>query len=53
MRRALVRRLPALTRFYSGAIHPLNVEHYTLRELSEYVTQMDQFHAEQERRQRG
>lgn len=47
MRRGLLRRLPALTRFYYGAIHPLNVEQFTLAELSEYVTQMEQALAEQ------
>lgn len=46
-RRALYQRLPALTRFYYGAIHPLNVEEFTYRELSEYVTQMDRYLAEQ------
>lgn len=44
MRRALVSQLPALTHFYNGAIHPLNVDEYTTRELSEYVTQMQQYH---------
>ena len=53
MRRALLGRLPALTRFYYGAIHPLNVESLTLRELSEYVTQMDRYEADQARANRG
>jgi hypothetical protein len=48
VRRALLRRLPALTRFYFGAIHPLNVEQYTLRELSEYSTYMQRVQAEGE-----
>lgn len=47
MRRALLKRLPALTRFYFGAIHPLNVEQFTIREISEYVVQMDKALAEQ------
>lgn len=47
MRRALLRKLPALTHFYYGAIHPLNVEDFTLAELSEYVTQMEKAQAEQ------
>lgn len=45
-RRALRKRLPALTRFYYGAITPLNVDQYTLRELVEYVTQMERAMAE-------
>jgi len=36
-----------LTHFYYGAIHPLNVEDYTVAELSEYVAQMEQAQAEQ------
>lgn len=47
MRRALLRKLPALTQFYFGAIHPLNVEDYTLAELSEYVTAMEKAQAAQ------
>jgi hypothetical protein len=38
--------LPALTRFYHGAIHSLNVEQFTLRELSEYTTYMQRAQAE-------
>lgn len=49
MRRGLLRKLPALTRFYFGAIHALNVEDYTLAELNEYVTQMEKAQAEQPR----
>lgn len=47
MRRALLKRLPALTRFYFGAIHPLNVEQFSIRELSEYIVAMDKALAEQ------
>lgn len=47
MRRALVARLPQLTRFYYGAINPLTVDQLTLRELVEYVRQMDDYLAEQ------
>lgn len=47
MRRALLPRLPQLTKFYQGAIHPLNVDDYTLRELIEYVRQMDDYLADQ------
>lgn len=49
MRRALLVRLPALTRFYYGAIHPLNVEQLSLREISEYLTQMDRAQADAEK----
>lgn len=42
MRRALLEQLPALTRFTYGAINPLTVEHYTLRELDAYLTYMHQ-----------
>lgn len=48
MRQALLRRLPALTRFYYGAISPLNADDFTYAELSEYVTQMERALAEQE-----
>jgi hypothetical protein len=40
VRRDLLESLPALTRFYYGAIHPLNVDQFTFRELSEYLAQM-------------
>lgn len=40
MRRALLPRLPALTRFYG--LRPADIEAMTLREVSEYVTQMEQ-----------
>lgn len=46
MRRALLTRLPALTRFTYGAIHPLNVEELTIAELGEYMTAMDKHDAE-------
>lgn len=49
MRRALLRRLPQLTRFYYGAINPLTVDDYTLRELVEYVRQMDEYLADQDK----
>ncbi len=45
MRRALLKQLPALTHFYNGAIHPLNVDQFTERELSEYLVQMQQAQA--------
>lgn len=51
MRRGLLRRLPALTRFYYGAISPANVEEFTYAELNEYVTQMDEAEAEARRQQ--
>lgn len=37
-----------MTRFYYGAIHPLNVEQYTLREIVEYQRQMDEAQAAME-----
>lgn len=45
MRRALLKQLPALTHFYHGAIHSLNVDQFTERELSEYIVQMQQAQA--------
>lgn len=45
MRRALLSRLPQLTRFYG--LKPPDLEQMTLREVSEYVTQLDQNLAEQ------
>lgn len=33
--------MTALTRFYYGAINPLTVEHYTLREIARYVRDME------------
>lgn len=51
MRRGLLRKLPALTRFYYGAISAANVEQFTYAELNEYVTQMDEAEAEQRRAQ--
>lgn len=54
MRRGLLEQLPALTHFYHGAIHPLNVDQWTTREISEYVQQMNDFHAaEREAASRG
>jgi len=52
VRRVLLEQLPALTRFYYGAIHSLNVEQFSLRELSEYVSQMQRAQAEQARSER-
>jgi hypothetical protein len=49
MRRALLRKLPALTRFTFGALNPLTVEDYTYAELNEYVTQMEQAQAREPR----
>jgi hypothetical protein len=40
LRQALRKQLPALSRFYHGAITPLNVNDYTYGELNEYVMQM-------------
>lgn len=51
MRRALLKKLPRLTRFTFGAITPLNVEDLTLAELSEYLTAMDKHEAELARAQ--
>lgn len=42
MRRALRRKLPALTQFTFGALNPLTVQDYTYAELNEYVTAMEQ-----------
>ena len=53
MRRALLKKLPRLTRFTFGAIHPLNVEELTLAEIGEYLTAMDKFDAEQQQQRRG
>lgn len=39
MRRALLNQLPALTKFYG--ITPPDVDAMSLREVSEYLTQMD------------
>lgn len=50
MRRALLKKLPRLTRYTFGAIHPLNVEELTFAELSAYLTAMDKHEAEQPRR---
>lgn len=44
MRRALLRRLPALTQFYG--IQPRDVEDMTAREVVEYLRQYDQHQAE-------
>lgn len=54
MRRALCKQLPALTKFYNGAIHPLNVDEFTTREISEYIVRMDEYQkAEEEAVRRG
>lgn len=45
MRRALLRSLPRLTQFYG--LKPWDLERMTLREISEYVTQMDRARAEE------
>jgi hypothetical protein len=49
VRRALLKGLPQLTRFYYGAIHPLNVDEFTTRELAEYSAQMNRALAEEQR----
>jgi hypothetical protein len=41
VRRGFLKELPALSRFFHGAISPLNVDEFTLRELSAYVTYMN------------
>lgn len=46
MRRALLHKLPRLTRFTYGAITPFNVEDLTIAELSEYLTAMDRHEAD-------
>lgn len=51
MRQALLTELPALTRFYG--LRPEDVDRMTLREISEYQTQMHKAQAEAEREQRG
>ena len=40
MRRALVDQMPALTRFTYGALNPLTVEQFTLREINTYLIAM-------------
>lgn len=42
MRRALLRKMPALTQFTYGAINPLTVQDYTYAELNAYVTAMQE-----------
>lgn len=49
MRRALLKKLPRLTRFTYGAIHPLNVGDLTMAELVAYLTALDKHEAEQAR----
>lgn len=49
MRRALLHELPHLTHFYHGAIHPLNVDEYTNRELSVYIRTMRATQQDQDR----
>lgn len=52
MRQALLRELPALTRFYG--LRPEDVSRMTMREISEYRAQMDRAQAEaEERRSQG
>lgn len=46
MRRGLLKRLPALTRFYG--LTPADIDEMTGREISEYLVQMDQALAETE-----
>lgn len=46
MRRALLDELPALTRFYG--LKPADLDAMSLREISEYRTQMHKAIAEQE-----
>lgn len=48
MRRALLKRLPALTHFYG--LRPSDIDSMTLREVSEYVVQMERAQAEEARR---
>lgn len=47
MRRELLESLPALTRFYS--LTPMDIDRMSLREVSEYVTQMNRAREEEER----
>lgn len=46
MRRALLKRLPQLSRFYAGFM-PHHVDEMTYAEVAEYVRQMDKALAEQ------
>lgn len=50
MRRALLRQMPALTRFYG--LLPSDIDRMTVREISEYQVQMDRAMAEAEAEQR-
>lgn len=45
MRRALLSRLPQLTKFYG--LKPWDLDRMQLREISEYVTQLDRHLAEE------
>lgn len=47
MRRALLKSLPALTKFYG--LTPDDIDRMTLREVSEYLTQMQQAQEEASR----
>lgn len=48
MRRALLKELPQLTKFYG--LKPHDIDSMTLREISEYRTQMQKYLAEEEGR---
>jgi hypothetical protein len=48
MRRRLLKQLPQLTKFYEG-MKPWDWDRMTLREVHEYVRQMNDFIAEQEK----
>lgn len=50
MRRALLKELPALTQFYG--LRPADIDRMTIREISEYQTQMRIAQAEAENQRR-
>lgn len=42
MRRALLRQMPAITRFYG--VKPWELDQFTFDELNEYIRQMSEYH---------
>lgn len=52
MRRRLLPKMPALTRFYPG-LKPWDWEHMTANEVDAHLMYMDAFIAAQERQARG
>lgn len=51
MRQALLRELPAFTRFYG--LRPEDIDRMSLREISEYQVQMHKAQAEADAERRG